>query len=58
MKYFNSFLNNKKGALAIEFAFCFLLFMLILFIIYDAYSTIILQAKGGFMEQAGAFLAD
>lgn len=45
MKYFNSFLNNKKGALAIEFAFCFLLFMLILFIIYDAYSTIILQAK-------------
>ena len=44
-KYSNNFFHNKNGALSIEFAFCFLLFSILVFIIYDAYVTILLQNK-------------
>lgn len=44
-KYFNNFFHNKNGALSIEFAFCFLLFSVLVFIIYDVYVTITLQNK-------------
>ena len=45
MKYSKNFFHNKNGSLTIEFAFCFLLFTIIVFIIYDVYTTIILQNK-------------
>ena len=45
MKYSKNFFHNKNGALSIEFAFCFLLFSIIVFIIYDVYTTIMLQNK-------------
>ena len=45
MKYSKNFFHNKNGSLTIEFAFCFLLFTLIVFIIYDVYTAIILQNK-------------
>ena len=44
-KYSNNFFYNKNGALSIEFAFCFLMFTILVFIIYDAYVTIMLQNK-------------
>ena len=44
-KYSNNFFHNKNGALSIEFAFCFLLFTILVFIIYDVYVTLILQNK-------------
>lgn len=44
-KYSNNFFHNKNGALSIEFAFCFLLFSVLVFIIYDVYVTITLQNK-------------
>ncbi|MCX8649064.1 hypothetical protein J3U21_01795 [Gilliamella sp. B2776] len=45
MKDSKNFFHNKDGALSIEFAFCFILFSLIVFIIYDVYTTIMLQNK-------------
>lgn len=44
-KYSNNFFHNKNGALSIEFAFCFLLFSIFVFIIYDVYVTLMLQNK-------------
>ena len=44
-KYSNNFFYNKNGALSIEFAFSFLLFSILVFIIYDVYVTITLQNK-------------
>lgn len=44
-KHSNNFFHNKNGALSIEFAFCFLLFTILVFIIYDVYVTLILQNK-------------
>lgn len=44
-KYSNNFFHNKNGALPIEFAFCFLLFSILVFIIYDVYVTLMLQNK-------------
>jgi tight adherence protein F len=45
MKYLGNFFRNKDGILSIEFAACFCLFSLLVFIIYDVYSTIMLQNK-------------
>lgn len=45
MKYSKSFFHNKNGSLSIEFAICFLLFSIIVFIIYDVYTSIMLQNK-------------
>ncbi|OCG77237.1 hypothetical protein A9G42_01040 [Gilliamella sp. Nev6-6] len=45
MKYLNNFFRNKNGVVSIEFAACFFLFSLLVFIIYDVYSTIMLQNK-------------
>ncbi|TEA28015.1 hypothetical protein O970_00910 [Candidatus Schmidhempelia bombi str. Bimp] len=39
------FLKNEKGALSIEFAGVFIGFILIIFLVYDVYTTIALQNK-------------
>ncbi|OCG22547.1 MULTISPECIES: tight adherence pilus pseudopilin TadF [unclassified Gilliamella] len=45
MKYFGNFFRNKDGMMSIEFAASFCLFSALVFIIYDVYSTIMLQNK-------------
>ncbi|NUF48520.1 tight adherence pilus pseudopilin TadF [Gilliamella sp. ESL0250] len=45
MKFSGNFLHNKNGILSIEFAACLGLFSVIVFIIYDVYSTIMLQNR-------------
>ncbi|WP_392564695.1 tight adherence pilus pseudopilin TadF [Orbus wheelerorum] len=39
------FINNKKGELSIEFAAVVLLFLVLIYIAYDTYSSIMLQSK-------------
>ncbi|WP_392552778.1 tight adherence pilus pseudopilin TadF [Orbus wheelerorum] len=39
------FINNKKGALSIEFAAVFFIFMALTYVVYDIYSSIMLQNK-------------
>ncbi|OCG12200.1 hypothetical protein A9G24_08735 [Gilliamella sp. App6-5] len=45
MKSSGNFFHNKDGIISIEFAACFCLFTVLLFIIYDVYSTIMLQNR-------------
>lgn len=45
MKYSSSFFRRKDGSLSIEFAFCFCLISILVYIVYDVYSTIMLQNK-------------
>lgn len=45
MKNTNTLLNNEDGVISIEFAACFFIFTLLLFVIYDTYSSIALQNK-------------
>jgi len=45
MKYDKKFLRNKDGIISIEFAACFFIFSILVFIIYDIYSSIMLQSR-------------
>ncbi|OCG77002.1 tight adherence pilus pseudopilin TadF [Gilliamella sp. Occ4-3] len=45
MRYSDNFFRNKDGIISIEFAACFCLFSLLVFIIYDTYSSIMLQNR-------------
>ncbi|MCO6538309.1 MAG: hypothetical protein J6569_10220 [Gilliamella sp.] len=45
MRYSDNFFRNKDGIISIEFAACFCLFTVLLFIIYDTYSSIMLQNR-------------
>lgn len=45
MENTNNFIGNQKGALSIEFAAVFCLFILLMMMIYDIYSSITLQSK-------------
>lgn len=45
MKYSGNFVHNKDGIMSIEFAACFCIFSILVFIIYDVYTSIMLQDK-------------
>ncbi|MFQ0994477.1 tight adherence pilus pseudopilin TadF [Gilliamella sp. BG2] len=45
MRYSDNFFRNRDGIISIEFAACFCLFSLLVFIIYDTYSSIMLQNR-------------
>ncbi|MWP48319.1 MULTISPECIES: tight adherence pilus pseudopilin TadF [unclassified Gilliamella] len=45
MKSSGNFLRNKDGIMSIEFAACFFCFSALVFIIYDVYSSIMLQSR-------------
>ncbi|MWP46338.1 tight adherence pilus pseudopilin TadF [Gilliamella sp. Pas-s27] len=45
MKYSGNFFHNKNGIISIEFAAYFCAFSVLVFIIYDVYSSIMLQDK-------------
>ncbi|OCG40135.1 tight adherence pilus pseudopilin TadF [Gilliamella sp. Bif1-4] len=45
MRYSDNFFRNKDGIISIEFAACFCMFSLLVFIIYDTYSSIMLQNR-------------
>ncbi|MFQ1016415.1 tight adherence pilus pseudopilin TadF [Gilliamella sp. BG7] len=45
MKYYGNFFRNKDGIMSIEFAACFCLFSVLVFIIYDVYCSVMLQNK-------------
>ena len=45
VKHLIDFLRNKRGALSVEFAGIFLAFLALTFVIYDVYSSIMLQNK-------------
>ncbi|WP_085246767.1 tight adherence pilus pseudopilin TadF [Gilliamella mensalis] len=45
MKYSSNFFRDKDGIISIEFAACFCLFSVFVFMFYDAYSSIMLQGR-------------